>query len=163
MNNISFSRWLASRKAVSFALAIGVIFLVTNYQHIIFNSNPDSIGKFSYPFFVLVVLSHIDSFFFGITTAIMMFQARSEKIKILYCVMEAVMIFLNLNQPALKQVFTNPEILIRTYIAAFSGFSFYFLGSLMAKYHAKAEKIQNDIDVVTEEIAKSVRASNGKK
>ena len=162
-NTLSFSSWLASKKAVSFTLAIGVVFLVSNYQHIIFHANPDTTGKFSYPFPVLVILSHIDSLFFGMTTAIMMFQAKKEKVKILYCCMEALMIFLNLNQLALRQAFTNPELLIRTYIAVFSGFSFYFLGTLMVNHYTATEQTKREIEEEEKAIEESLSVANAKK
>ena len=162
-NMLSFSSWLASRKAVSFALAIGVVFLVSNYQHIIFHANPDTTGKFSYPFPLLVILSHIDSLFFGMTTAIMMFQAKKEKVKILYCCMEALMIFLNLNQLALRQAFSNPELLIRTYIAVFSGFSFYFLGTLMVNHYTATEQTKREIEEEEKAIEESLSVANAKK
>ena len=159
----SFSKWLASKQAVSFTLGVGVIFLISNYQSIVFNANPETTGRFSYPFALMVLLSHVDSLFFGMTTAIMMFQAKSEKVKILYCGMESLMIFLNLNQPMLKKVAANPEFLIRTYIAIFSGFSFYFLGTLMSQYHKKGTSMSKEIEEEEQAIKESLSVQVEKK
>ena len=162
-HTLSFSDWLSSRRAVSFTLAIGVVFLVSNYQHILLHANPDNTSKFAYPFPILVILSHIDSLFFGMTTAIMMFQAKNEKVKMLYCCMEAVMIFLNLNQLALRQAFTSPELLIRTYISVFSGLSFFFLGTLMVNHHRNSEQTRREIEEEERAIEESLNTENEKK
>ena len=94
MNNqsFSFSEWLASKRAVSFALCVGIIFLFTNYSGVLNNANPDA-GDYKYPAVLIFILSHIDSFFFGLVTAILLFQARQEWQKVLYCGFESVLIF----------------------------------------------------------------------
>lgn len=163
INKFSFTEWLAGPKSVSFTLSIGVIFLVTNYQHIIYNANPDRDKEFAYTFLILVLISHIDSLFFGMTTAIMMFQARKKNTKILYCVMEGIMIFLNLNQKALSELYENHEMIIRTYIAIFGAFSFYFLGTLMAEIHNSNEKRKREIEEEEKAINESLEVNNTKK
>lgn len=127
----SFTAWLAGRQAVSFALGIGVIFLITNYQSIIFLTNPENKDLFNYPFWLRVFLSHLDSLFFGLATAIFIFQSKSEWRKILYCIFEAIMICLNLNRSYLGN---DNLFYLSCYIAVFSGFTLYFLGTL-AKEH----------------------------
>jgi hypothetical protein len=134
----SFTQWLASPSAVSLTLAIGVFFLVSNYEVILHLTNPQNaqdIDMAKYPFALRWIFSHLDSLFFGLATAIIMFQSKSDRLKILYCVLEAIMIFLNLNQAYVSAYFgTNSQFLLGTYIAVFSGFTLYFLGTL-AKQH----------------------------
>lgn len=129
-NNYSFTQWLASRHAVSFTLAVGVVFLITNYQGIIFRANPENSSPFMYPYALQVVLSHLDSFFFGLATAIIIFQSKSENHKIMYCSFEAIMIFLNLNRNFIDELGFNSQFLLATYVAIFSGFTLYYLGKL---------------------------------
>ena len=81
----SFTDWLAGKQAISFALAIGVFFLISNNQNILHITNPENTDVFKYPYFVRVILSHLDSLFFGLSTAIVIFQSNSKKEKILYC------------------------------------------------------------------------------
>lgn len=134
----SFTEWLASKSAVSITLAIGVFFLISNYEVILHLTNPQNtmdIDMAKYPFALRWFLSHLDSLFFGLATAIIMFQSRNEYHKILYCIFEAVMIFLNLNQNYVGNYLgTNSKFLLGTYIAVFSGFTLYYLGKL-AKQH----------------------------
>jgi hypothetical protein len=133
--NFKFSEWLAGRRAVSFCLAIGILFLITNYQGIIFRANPENLDTpFAYPYPIQVILSHLDSFFFGLATAIIIFQGRKEWQKLVYCGFEAMMIFLNLNRNFLTDLGLPSQAILATYIAVFSGFTLYFLGTL-AKYH----------------------------
>ena len=139
MNNqrFSFSEWLASRRAVSFALCVGIIFLFTNYSGVLNNANPDA-GDYKYPAVLIFILSHIDSFFFGLVTAILLFQARQEWQKVLYCGFESMLIFLNLNRNFITEYLGfDSQFFLASYIAVFSGVSFYFLGSL-SKAHREA-------------------------
>jgi hypothetical protein len=131
----SFTKWLAGKQAVSFALAIGVIFLITNYQNILHITNPENKDYFNYPFALRVFLSHIDSLFFGLATAIFIFQSKSEWQKILYCIFEAIMVGLNLNRGYMG---VDALFWLSCYIAVFSGFTLYFLGTL-AKQHNTGE------------------------
>ena len=135
----SFSGWLSSKQAVSFCLAVGVVFLISNYQVVLHNTNPDS-GEFTYPEWLLIVFSHIDSLFFGLATAIIIFQSRKDWHKKLYCAFEGIMIFLNLN----RELFEGSEIFLSSYIAIFSAFTLFYLGDL-AKFHHKKEEIENEI------------------
>ena len=130
ITKFSFTNWLASRNAVSFTLAVGVIFLITNYQGIIFRANPENLNPFEYPYFLQVLLSHLDSFFFGLATAIIIFQSKSEVHKVMYCSFEAIMIFLNLNRNFINEIGFNSQFLLATYVAIFSGFTLYYLGKL---------------------------------
>ncbi len=136
---LSFTAWLSGKQAVSFALAIGVIFLITNYQNILHITNPENKDYFNYPFALRVLLSHIDSLFFGLATAIFIFQSKSEKQKILYCIFEAIMVGLNLNRGYLGD---DSLFWLSCYIAVFSGFTLYFLGTL-AKQHNENTKQEN--------------------
>jgi hypothetical protein len=135
----SFTKWLAGKQAVSFALAIGVIFLITNYQNILHITNPENKDYFNYPFVLRVLLSHIDSLFFGLATAIFIFQSKSETQKILYCIFEAIMVGLNLNRGYLG---ADSLFYLSCYIAIFSGFTLYFLGTL-AKQHNQNKESEN--------------------
>jgi hypothetical protein len=141
-NSFSFSEWLAGKQAVSFTLFVGVIFLISNYQTILFNTNPDNAQElFKYPLFIRAILSHLDSLFFGLATSIIMFQSDNQRHKILYCTFEAIMIFLNLNRDFISLWFGySSQIWLGTYIAVFSGFTLFFLGNL-AKQHRKAETL----------------------
>ncbi|NJO00378.1 MAG: hypothetical protein HC880_00680 [Bacteroidia bacterium] len=134
INDFSFSEWLSSKRAVSFALAVGIIFLFTNYSGVLNNANPDA-GDYRYPPVLIFILSHVDSFFFGLVTAILLFQASKEWQKIMYCGFEAMLIFLNLNRNFITDwLGVDSQFFLGSYIAVFSGVSFYFLGSL-ARYH----------------------------
>jgi hypothetical protein len=134
--SLSFTAWLAGRQAVSFALGIGVIFLITQYQSILHITNPENTDFFRYPYALRVLLSHLDSLFFGFSTAIFIFQSKSEVQKIMYCIFEAIMICLNLNRVYLGE---ESKFYLSCYIAVFSGFTLYFLGTL-AKQHSHYDK-----------------------
>jgi hypothetical protein len=140
--SFSFTQWLASASAVSVTLAIGVFFLISNYEVILHLTNPQNaqdMDMAKYPFALRWLFSHLDSLFFGLATAIIMFQSKSDRQKILYCVFEAIMIFLNLNQNYISEFLgTSSHFLLGTYIAVFSGFTLYFLGTL-AKQHNQTE------------------------
>lgn len=139
MKNIqqfSFTSWLASANAVSFSLFIGVLFLFVNYAGVINLANPGSTEYKYYPI-VLFLLAHIDAFFFATVTGILLFQGKREGQKIFYCCLEGILVFLSFNRNHLTAYLDiNSQFLIGTYIAVFSGISFYFLGSL-AKEHQK--------------------------
>jgi hypothetical protein len=142
----SFTKWLAGKQAVSFALAIGVIFLITNYQNILHITNPENKDYFNYPFALRVFLSHIDSLFFGLATAIFIFQSKSEWQKILYCIFEAIMVGLNLNRGYMG---ADALFWLSSYIAVFSGFTLYFLG-VLAKQHSTGEEENTQVGKVQE-------------
>ena len=129
--SFSFTDWLAGKQAVSFALGIGVVFLISNYQNILHITNPENKEYFNYPLFLRVILSHLDSLFFGLATAIIMFQSESKTQKIMYCIFEAIMIFLNLNRNYWGE---ENNFYLACYIAVFSGFTLYYLGTI-AKQH----------------------------
>jgi hypothetical protein len=137
----SFTNWLAGQQAVSFCLFVGVFFLISNYQTILHLTNPDNLGEgFKYPLALRIILSHLDSLFFGLATAIIMFQSENPKHKILYCVFEAIMIFLNLNRNFISDwLGFNAQIALGTYIAIFSGFTLYYLGNL-AKQNRQSQE-----------------------
>lgn len=141
----SFTKWLNSPNAVSFSLAIGVVFLVSNYQGIIHRANPENLNEFVYPFWLQVILSHIDSLFFGLATAIIIFQSTKVWHKIVYCSFEGIMIFLNLNRNFIDTVGFNSQFLLATYIAIFSAFTLFFLGNL-ARQHNAGKKIWLEIN-----------------
>lgn len=144
--NFDVSEWLASRRAVSFCLLIGVFFLVSNYQNILYRVNPDHAQAFVYPFLVQVLLAHLDSLFFGLTTAILLFQSRYEWQKILYCCLEAIMVFLNLNRNFIQDLGFESNYILGAYVAVFSGFSLYFLGSLAKAHKIKKQAIELPIN-----------------
>lgn len=129
------TNWLASKKAVSFTLMVGIFFLVSNYQGIIYRADPSNTEAFAFPYPVQVLLSHLDSLFFGLATAIIIFQSQKEWHKVLYCIFESIMIFLNLNRMFIQNQGFDTRFFLASYIAVFSGFTLYYLGSL-AKYHA---------------------------
>lgn len=133
--SFSFTRWLNSPNAVSFTLAIGVIFLVTNYRGIIHRADPDNLQVFVYPFWIQVLLSHIDSLFFGLATAIIIFQSVKVWHKVAYCSFEGIMIFLNLNRNFIDSSGFNSQFLLATYIAVFSAFTLFFLGNLARQHN----------------------------
>ena len=149
--NFSFSEWLASRRAVSFALCVGIIFLFTNYSGVLNHANPDA-GDYRYPAELIFVLSHIDSFFFGLVTAILLFQASKEWQKIMYCTFEAALIFLNLNRNFITEFLGfEAQFFLGSYIAVFSGVSFYFLGSLSKAHRDAALLLDHDPQDILEE------------
>lgn len=170
-----FTRWLASHNAVSFALAVGVAFLFTNYSMVLHNTNPDK-GAFSYPYWVIIVISHLDSFFFALTTAIVMFQAISKYQKIFFVSLEGIMIFLNLNRNFISRYFDYDEkgqviyktlsesmpefsysqLLLGSYIAFFSAVAFYNLG-LLAYNHLKDELLASDLLAQAKEWVKQAK------
>jgi hypothetical protein len=158
-NNFSFTYWLASRKAVSFTLAIGIIFLISNYQGIVFRANPDNILPFAYPYPVQVLLSHLDSFFFGLATAIIIFQSQREWHKVVYCTFEGIMIFLNLNRDFLQGWGYDSQFLLASYIAVFSAFTLYYLGKL-AKQHFRETGYPQQVDNSDIEEKEESRAIN---
>lgn len=128
----SFTAWLGSRHAVSFALGTGILFLFSNYQKIIHVTDPDNTKQaFAYPFELRVALSHLDSFFFALATIIFIFQSRSRWQKTIFCILETIAIALNLNRPYLGE---NGLFFLSCYIALFSGLTLFFLGNL-AKQH----------------------------
>lgn len=170
-----FTRWLSSHSAVSFALAVGVMFLFTNYSMVLHNTNPDK-GVFSYPHWAIILISHLDSFFFALTTAIVMFQSVSGLQKGFFVFLEGVMIFLNLNRNFISRYFdydkngnaiyktigeSMPEfsysqLLLGSYIAFFSAVAFYNLG-LLAYNHLKDELLASDLLVQAKEWIKQAK------
>lgn len=133
-----FTLYLASPNAVSHCLAIGVLFLITNYQNVLYRVNPENTDLFTYPYYIKVLFAHLDSLFFGFATAIIIFQSTSEALKRFYCSLEAVMIFLNLNRQYVGEFFgVNANFAMGTFLALFSGFTLYYLGTL-AKQHLHA-------------------------
>lgn len=171
----NFTRWLASHNAVSFALAVGVAFLFTNYSMVLHNTNPDR-GLFAYPYWVIIVISHLDSFFFALTTAIVMFQAINRSQKIFFVSLEGIMIFLNLNRNFISRYLdydkdgnaiyktvseSMPELsysqlLLGSYIAFFSAVAFYNLG-VLAYNHLKDELLASDLLNQAEEWVKQAK------
>lgn len=145
--DFSFSNWLAGRQAVSFTLAVGVFFLISNYQGIIYRANPDNVQAFSYPFIFQVIASHLDSFFFGLATAIIIFQAQKEWQKITYCCFEGLMIFLNLNRNFINGLGLDSQALLATYVAVFSAFTLYFLGILAKNHREITQKTFESVDL----------------
>lgn len=133
-NTFNFTAWFAGKQAVSFTLAVGIVFLFFNYQGIIYRANPENQIDFSYPFFLQVMISHLDSFFFSFATAIIIFQSQKEWQKILYCGMEGIMIFLNLNRDFLANQGLQSQFYLAIYVSIFSSFTLYYLGSL-ARLH----------------------------
>ncbi|NJL14171.1 MAG: hypothetical protein HC913_14950 [Microscillaceae bacterium] len=99
--------------------------------------NPDHAQAFVYPFFLQVFLVHLDSLFFGLTTAILLFQSRYEWQKVLYCCLEAAMVFLNYNRNLVKDMGLDDNYVLGGYVAVFSGFSLFFLGSLARQHRAQ--------------------------
>lgn len=134
MNLSKVTQWFASVNAVAFTLFVGVLFLFTNYQSVIFRVSPENAMPFIYPFWVRVVIAHLDSFFFSFATVTIIFQCKNEGWKVLFCFFEATMLCLNLTQKY------NPlnDFYIAIYVGIFSGFTFYILGSL-AKMHLATE------------------------
>ena len=147
-SHFSFTAWLASANAVSFCLLIGVVFLISNYQAIVYRANPDNLIPFQYPYFLQVLLSHIDSFFFGLATAIIIFQSRAEWHKVMYCCLESVMIFLNLNRLYIDKAGISSQFVLGMYLSIFSGFTLYYLGTLAIAQFKEArpnEGIQSSV------------------
>jgi hypothetical protein len=132
------TQWFASANGVSFTLFIGVLFLFSNYQSVLFRVSPENDMAFQYPYFVRVLIAHIDSFFFSFATITIIFQCKNEFYKIVFCVFEAVMLSLNLTAKQYKE----NDFYIAIYIAVFSGFTFYILGTL-AKMHLKENEKAN--------------------
>lgn len=127
-----FTKWFASANAVAFTLFIGVLFLFSNYQSVLFRVSPENNIAFIYPYFVRVLIAHIDSFFFSFATITIIFQCKNEFYKVLFCIFESLMLSLNLTAKQYKE----NDFYIAIYIAVFSGFTFYILGSL-SKMHNK--------------------------
>lgn len=133
-----FTLYLASPNAVSHCLIVGVLFLITNYQNVLYRANPENLDLFTYPFAVKVFLAHLDSLFFGFATAIIIFQSQSERLKIFYCSLEAVMIFLNFNRNYISEFLgINANFFLGSFLALFSGVTLYYLGTI-AKQHLHA-------------------------
>lgn len=164
-NRFSFAAWLASKQAVSFCLMIGVLFLFTNYSHVIIAVNKEKID-FSYAPIVWIFLAHVDSFFFAFATCIVMFQATDKWMKILFVVFEAVMIFLNANANLLDSAGINSHVLLSSYVAIFSAFTLYYLGSL-ASQHQRAKSVSVVVpeaalqDQLVQEAKKHVNGNGG--
>lgn len=151
MKKFDFTDFLESKKAISICLAIGVLFLVNTYQKIMFMIDPENIDLFTYPYFLRVILSHVDSLFFGFATIIIMFQSNKKSTKILYCTFESIMIFLNFNRNFItEQVGTSANVYIVTYISIFTGFTLFILGTL-AKEHRKEKALQTAKDEAKQE------------
>jgi len=129
-----FTRYLASPNAVSHCLAVGVLFLLSNYQNVLYRAHPDTTELFTYPYVLKVFLAHVDAVFFGFATAIIMFQSPKETLKIFYCFLESVMVFLNYNRKYITENIGNADFAINTFIAGFSGVTLYFLGTIAKKY-----------------------------
>ncbi|MDX2302324.1 MAG: hypothetical protein NW226_05960 [Microscillaceae bacterium] len=141
MNNMlyfSFSEWLASKRAISFTLAIGVIFLIGCYTKIIHVTNPDA-EQFAYWQWVIITLSHVDALFFGLCTIVLMYQASKNWHKILFCSFEGSMIFLYVNQNFLAEMGFDPSLFLGIYLGLFGGFAMYFLGSLSRSHRLNAQ------------------------
>ncbi len=143
-----FTDFLESKRAISSCLLIGVLFLVNTYQKIMFMIDPDNVDLFVYPYFLRVLLSHVDSLFFGFATIIIMFQSNKKSTKVLYCCFEGLMIFLNFNRNFITEFAgINSTFYIVTYISIFAGFTLFILGTL-AKGHrtiqAKEKAIAQD-------------------
>lgn len=129
------TKWFASADAVSFTLFVGVCFLFTNYQGVIFGVNPENAKEvFTYPYFLRVIIAHLDSFFFAFATVVIIFQSKNEWQKGLYCFFEVTMLCLNLT----KKYHEGNDYYIAIYVGVFSGFTLYFLGKL-AKEHLSIE------------------------
>lgn len=139
-NKTTLKDFLSSKDATGWTLLIGIIFLITNYQGIIFRANPDNIDAFAYPYFIQVVISHLDSLFFGMATAIIIFQTNKVGHKLLYCTFEAVMIFLNLNRTIIGEYGYDSQFWLSTYVAVFSGFTLFYLGSLAKQAEGETQE-----------------------
>jgi hypothetical protein len=151
--NYSLSHWLSSQGAISFTFAVGIIFLITNYQSIIYKAYTGNKVVFEYPFYVYIVLSHISSLFFGLATAIIIFQSRLDWHKMLYGCFEALMIFLNLNRGFLDTYGLNSSSIMAGYLAIFTGFTFYILGNI-SKNHFEmmiSHSQKNNVDLLIKE------------
>lgn len=152
-----FADFLESKKSVGLCLAIGVLFLVSMYQKIMFIVEPENKELFLYPYEIRVILSHIESLFFGFATIIIMFQAERKDTKILYCCFEGLMIFLNLNRNSISDFLgTHSTFLLVCYLAIFGGTTFFILGTL-AKQHRRTKAMQTAKQEAKEEKEKQER------
>lgn len=133
MNNFSFSEWLSSKKSVSFALAVGVVFLIGCYSKVVSQIQPDG-AEFAYPWIVSVLLAHVDAFFFGLATAIILYQTDSKAVKITFVSFEAVMIFLYSNIALLSKMGFPPTLFLGTFTGIFGALALYHLG-ILSKQH----------------------------
>ena len=145
-----FSEWLAGKEAVSFTLAIGVVFLIGCYTKIIHITNPDA-ENFAYWQWLIILLSHVDAFFFGLCTIVLMYQASKPWHKILFCSFEGSMIFLYINQNFLTEMGYNPELVLGIYLGVFGGSAMYFLGSLSKAHREEASPLPYSSEVLEEE------------
>lgn len=133
-NQFSVTRWLMSQSAITFTFGVGIFFLITNYQGIIYRAYSPGQAVYEYPVYVQLIISHASSLFFGLATAIIIFQSQTDWHKMLYGAFEALMIFLNLNREILDTFGLNARFVLATYLAVFTGFTFYFLGAI-SKQH----------------------------
>ncbi len=127
---------------VVFTLCIGIIFLFTNYQSIIYSTNPHNSGeneKFVYWLWLRIVISHIDAFFFALTTSIIIFQIKNMNVKMLFCGFEGAFIALSLIRDKLQKLISVSEdaiiVFLILFIAIYSAFAFFYLGMLANIHH----------------------------
>jgi hypothetical protein len=131
--NFDFNAFISGTAGLNFTLAVGIFWLVSTYAYIIY-----FITDKTETLWFDVTLSVLKSLFFGFTTIIVIRQAQTHWVKVLFASFEGVGIFLYYSRDYLG-VWAKMSIV--GYVSVFSAFSLFCLGFIsLRRYIEEKEK-----------------------
>jgi len=130
--NFDFNSFISGTAGLNFALIVGIFWLVSTYAYIIYFIT-DKTGTLWFD----VTLSVLKSLFFGFTTIIVIRQAQTYWIKVLFASFEGIGIFLYYGRDYWGDW---AKISIVAYISVFSAFSLFCLGFISLRRYLEAKQ-----------------------
>jgi hypothetical protein len=130
--NFDFNAFISGTQGLNFTLAVGIFWLVSTYAYIIFFI-ADKTGTLWFD----VTASVLKSLFFGFTTIIVIRQAQTYWIKVLFASFEGIGIFLYYSKSYFGD-FAKMGIVL--YISIFSAFSLFCLGFVSLRRYLESKQ-----------------------